>query len=396
VLKGLGKNYLVESYRRDGIERYTRYIEFYALRELYREVDRQVKAGESLEAIAPTLLTESSKNRQWKHARAIFANEKELSNLSVANGLKRFADERLALEQQIVKEFGRQTAAFAQVLGVSAEGVLPAADADKFIKSFRKETKQITDRVTALTQPPTQAGAEQVVGPAATGVMPGRPQVLLPPTRGTVVPIGPLADHLPEGTVVQDKVQMPIPALEQATGAEQPNDSVWHGPLWDVDPRATAPFPARLAALEKELDVQLSQRTRVGTDLYAPIFIDPTGLAVGVTLQFAQSQDGRRDMPQRFVVANESQEEVLKDLLAGHRHADIIRAWEHGGMDGAIEFAESRLANEGFLAWPVRDLPMDAAGLLAEIEELSTLLEAGDYDPVFASRLAQKVFDLFV
>lgn len=158
---------------------------------------------------------------------------------------------------------------------------------------------------------------------------------------------------------------------------------------------AAPAVPALLAQLEAGLGGETSRAPRAGNDLYAPIFADPTGLAVGVSLQFAQSSQGGW-MPQRFVVANEAEEQVLKGLLIPSRHSEIVRAWEHGGVEGAILFAQQQLEGSGLLGWPVRDLPTDLSGLLAEVQKLAALLEAGSYDPVFAAKLAQKAYDLFV
>jgi hypothetical protein len=170
-------------------------------------------------------------------------------------------------------------------------------------------------------------------------------------------------------------VQAPLPVL--AAGAEEEEVS------------------ARLAELERGLGGKLPRGLETRSkELHAPIFVSSTGLAVGVALQFF-SRNGQ-PAPQRFVVSDELQEGVLKSLLAPSRHSEILRAWEYGGMEGAIKAAESQLLKLGAIPWEVREVPAGLPSLLAEIEELSALLEAGAYDQSFAARLAQKGYDLFV
>ena len=152
--------------------------------------------------------------------------------------------------------------------------------------------------------------------------------------------------------------------------------------------------PARLAELEKELGGQLPRGLEVRSkEFYAPIFAGPTGLAVGVTFQFS-TRNGA-SIPQRFVVADEPEEEVHKSFLAPSRHSEIVQAWKHGGLKPAIRLAEQQLIGLGMVPWPVQEVPAGLPGLLAEIQELSALLEAGSYDQTFAARFAQKVYDLF-
>ena len=103
-------------------------------------------------------------------------------------------------------------------------------------------------------------------------------------------------------------------------------------------------------------------------------------------------------MPQRFVVANESQEQVLRQMLGPARHSDIVRAWEHGGVEGAIKAAEQALDADGVIPWPVRNLPTHRLDLIAEMRKLAALLEAGEqeYDPETAAQIILKLYDQFV
>lgn len=270
---------------------------------------------------------------RWEHERRVLRTE--LPNITLADGLWKLADFQDDLARRVRESKEKDDERGERLLDDYGEAHSPASE-DKFVKKMADEAAKLRLEVSRLTRLIgwTSAGLEEAASVgAAAGLLRTAPDVV----------------------------------------------------------------PARLADLAGEAGGQAARDVRVGGNVYGPIFVDPTGLAVGVTLQFARTPDGRA-MPQRFVVANEPQEQALLGVLAEERHSDIVRAWQYpGGVQEAVEAAEQDLMNRyGVLGWPVRALPTSLAGLMAEIRELAALLEAGNYDAEFAAKLAQRAYELFV
>ena len=87
-IPGLGKNYLTERFRKKGIEAYTFYLKFYALKGLYKKVEEYLNTGKK-EKIA-NILEEKTDDIRWEHERKVFLEE--FGNMKVKDALKLYKD----------------------------------------------------------------------------------------------------------------------------------------------------------------------------------------------------------------------------------------------------------------------------------------------------------------
>ncbi|PIQ83004.1 MAG: hypothetical protein COV76_00690 [Candidatus Omnitrophica bacterium CG11_big_fil_rev_8_21_14_0_20_64_10] len=141
-VKGLGKNYLSEASRKNGIEAYTTTIRTYALSGLKRELEAlQGKNG------AASLLQKSGGSPRWQHERKLLNEEFPDGDLKAMLTELAQIQKRIAEEVQSSKE--KDDKRGASVISDYAEAHPPASQ-DSFVKETRKVTEQIVSEIDAL------------------------------------------------------------------------------------------------------------------------------------------------------------------------------------------------------------------------------------------------------
>ena len=87
-LAGIGKNFVTENNRLMGIESYTFYIQFYALKELSYRIDRILAEKNSIDNSA---IYKEDNNKQWSHALKIL-NAEKLDAMPLEDNIKKLLD----------------------------------------------------------------------------------------------------------------------------------------------------------------------------------------------------------------------------------------------------------------------------------------------------------------
>jgi hypothetical protein len=144
-IKGLGKNYMLESSRKKGIEAYTFYIQFYALNGLKKKVEKII--AEKGAAAVKDVLTAASDDPRWEHERKVLVAEfpdksvKELLQLLVQY------QEKVAKDVQVSKE--KDDNRGARIIPDYNFAHAPA-EQDGFVKETWEATKKLKADVEAL------------------------------------------------------------------------------------------------------------------------------------------------------------------------------------------------------------------------------------------------------
>ncbi|MGB9691405.1 MAG: DUF4954 family protein [Candidatus Sumerlaeaceae bacterium] len=144
-IKGLGKNYMLESSRKKGIEAYSFYIQFYALNGLKKKVEKTI--AEKGAAAVKDILTAASDDPRWEHERKVLTAEfagkdvKELLQLLVQY------QEKVAKDVQVSKE--KDDNRGARIIPDYVYAHAPA-EQDGFVKETWEATKKLKADVEAL------------------------------------------------------------------------------------------------------------------------------------------------------------------------------------------------------------------------------------------------------
>ena len=146
-VRGLGKNYLLETSRKKAVETYTFYIRYYALSGLKRELEA-LAAKQELDG-AGHFLQAKSANARWEHERRLIAQE--FPGVGVVDLLKGLvqAQERIAKDVQTSKE--KDDRRGAEVIEDYTLAHKPASQ-DSFVKetwTLTAALKQEVDRLIA-------------------------------------------------------------------------------------------------------------------------------------------------------------------------------------------------------------------------------------------------------
>ncbi|MCM8812157.1 MAG: DUF4954 family protein [Candidatus Omnitrophica bacterium] len=305
-IQGLGNNYLQEKNRKQGIEIYTRFIRYYALQALYRQLDRLLEAGQLTAANVNALITQPSDDRRWEHARRTLIQE--LAGQPLSSILDNAADQSglVQIQQRIlndtIQDLDNRTTAFNELMGPGGAGVMVPAEANKFVRDvLRPDTERLTARVGEIVPALTAAGANIEV-PVISAGLEGEPVLDTP--APTVIGLPPVTS----GTAVD------IAEQRAPTGFD-----------WIIR-RGSLP-EAR------------SQLGSVG--VVASNAADRRGLALGLALMRAVTADGQ-PVPVAFVVETANQKATLIEM--GVTSTSIFQA----GLEGEYPSVEdaNRAANQ--------------------------------------------------
>jgi hypothetical protein len=140
-IPGLGKNFLTEERRRQGIESYGFYLEFYCLSGLF---DR-LSAGPDR---APSIYTQKTDDDRWEHQRAILASE-GLSGKSPAENLNRLCAVLEKIAEDIYRAKAKDDERGARIIPDYEDTAVTAED-DAFIRATRAETVEAVKKIREL------------------------------------------------------------------------------------------------------------------------------------------------------------------------------------------------------------------------------------------------------
>jgi len=144
-IKGLGKNYMLESSRKKAIEAYTFYIQYYGLNGLKKMVEKTL--AEKGSGAIKDILTAASSDPRWEHERKVLLAEfpnkdvKELLQLLVQY------QEKIAKDVQVSKE--KDDNRGARIIPDYVHAHAPA-EKDGFVKETWEATKKLKADVEAL------------------------------------------------------------------------------------------------------------------------------------------------------------------------------------------------------------------------------------------------------
>ncbi len=146
VIKGLGKNYLSDKNRLAGLETYTFYIRYYALKGLLRVVSELVAGGKTSEV--GRVLGASTSDAQWEHERRIlsaeFPNHKKIGDL-----LSRLADMQTQIASDVENSKQKDDERGARIIPDYADSHTPAAQ-DSFVRETRESTAALKRKISEL------------------------------------------------------------------------------------------------------------------------------------------------------------------------------------------------------------------------------------------------------
>lgn len=144
-IKGLGKSYLLEQSRVDGIEAYTFYIKYYALTGLYRTVKYYV--DNTMKDEIKTVLTKQTTCDRWEHERKILLAE--LPGKSVADCLTLLSEMENTIAKSVQESKEKDDKRGAQIIPDYAQAHKPASE-DGFVKETWKNTKELQEDINRL------------------------------------------------------------------------------------------------------------------------------------------------------------------------------------------------------------------------------------------------------
>jgi len=145
-IRGLAKNYMTEDARHAGIEAYTFYIRYYALKGLLRKTAELVEAGKT--ADVAKVLSAASSCARWEHERKILAAEFPNQN-SVAALLGTLVEMQKKISEDVRISKEKDDKRGAKVIPDYAYSHKPASD-DGFVKETAKVTAEMEEKVKAL------------------------------------------------------------------------------------------------------------------------------------------------------------------------------------------------------------------------------------------------------
>ncbi|UCB46252.1 MAG: DUF4954 family protein [Spirochaetota bacterium] len=145
-ISGLGKNYMLESSRKKGIEAYTFYIQYYALRGLQEQVSLNLEKG-ILKASAD-IYNEQSNDPEWEYQREILQDE-GLRKTCIGDNLNRLLSMQKKIAQDTENSKERDDERGERILQDLYTAHTKAGE-DSFVKETWDETKRISGEIKKL------------------------------------------------------------------------------------------------------------------------------------------------------------------------------------------------------------------------------------------------------
>jgi len=141
-IKGVGKNYMLESSRKSGVNAYTFYIRYHALCGLKKKVEEYLSTHKK--GRLKTLLGTPTRDRRWEHERKLLNTE--LKENSIRDNLRLLGEmqEEIAKNVQVSKE--KDDIRGARIIDDYPEAHPKASD-DSFVKETHAETKRIKKEI---------------------------------------------------------------------------------------------------------------------------------------------------------------------------------------------------------------------------------------------------------
>ena len=144
-IKGIGKNYLLESSRKKGSNAYTFYIRYYALCGLKKKIEEYL--GTRKKGKAKTLLSIATRDRRWEHERRILA--KELKENGIRDNLRLLVEMQQEIAKSVQSSKEKDDIRGARVITDYAEAHAPASE-DSFVKQTHAETHEMKKEIEKL------------------------------------------------------------------------------------------------------------------------------------------------------------------------------------------------------------------------------------------------------
>jgi hypothetical protein len=136
-IEGLGKNFMLEAYRKPAIDAYQFYVRYYALTGL-NERARQLLDGDSFGTIGG-LLSTASDCTTWEHQRQILHDELGVTN--VIDGLRQLPAMLEKIARDVEESKAKDDRRGARIIDDYDQVHTPASD-DKFVKQTKENTRQ--------------------------------------------------------------------------------------------------------------------------------------------------------------------------------------------------------------------------------------------------------------
>ena len=144
-IKGVGKNYLLESSRKKGANAYTFYIRYYALTGLKKKVEECLSARKK--GKLSTLLTTSTRDRRWEHERKLLASE--LKENGIRDNLRLLAEMQEEIAKSVQGSKEKDDIRGARIIRDYPEAHAPASE-DSFVKQTHAETNEMKKEIEKL------------------------------------------------------------------------------------------------------------------------------------------------------------------------------------------------------------------------------------------------------
>jgi len=144
-IEGLGKNFMLETYRKPAIDAYRFYIQLYALIGLLDQTRAQERAG--LRDAAARLLSTAAEQPTWEHQRRILHDEMGLTD--AASGLRQLPAMLERVARDVERSKAKDDERGARIIDDYADVHAPAAQ-DKFVKQTWDETRRQVREVEEL------------------------------------------------------------------------------------------------------------------------------------------------------------------------------------------------------------------------------------------------------
>ena len=140
-IKGLGKNYLLEERRKEGIQAYTFYIQWYALTGLKRKVEEiLLKNGK----VSDEILKEKSDDERWEHERKIILDE--FPGEKIQDLLKKLSEMQKKIAEDVESSKAKDDVRGKKIIP-DYEKVHTLASDDEFVKQTWQETEKINKEI---------------------------------------------------------------------------------------------------------------------------------------------------------------------------------------------------------------------------------------------------------
>jgi len=144
-IKGIGKNYLLESSRKKGSNAYTFYIRYYALSGLKRKIEECLTTRKKSKI--KTILTTSTRDRRWEHERRLIAYE--LKDNGIRDNLRLLIEMQEEIAKSVQSSKEKDDIRGARIITDYAEAHAPASD-DSFVKQTHGETQTMKKEIEKL------------------------------------------------------------------------------------------------------------------------------------------------------------------------------------------------------------------------------------------------------